>query len=217
MSKRYGNNSNPSVTEIIDLCNSFDVTWWAKSVRKKLLAAGEDLNKIDPLDVCHVLKEESARAGNRIHKGLEKYCLGKADYLEGLQDEDEIIRVNHVVKWFGEVDFQPLEPERKLINLKRKYNGTVDCIGKIEKKLVMLDHKSGNAEVMKKNKYRKERLQLAGYAISYQDLYKKKITEGWILGVPKDLTFHPQKIEITKADKEAFLQLRELYRYMKGK
>lgn len=65
------NHNYPSTTEILP--NTFDPTWWYKSKRRELLTLGNDLNKVDPIEVCLAHKYEQQRIGKGVHKAMEDY------------------------------------------------------------------------------------------------------------------------------------------------
>ena len=100
-----------------------------------------------------------------------------------------------------------LATEGKVWSEKYKYQGTLDCIGFLGKKLVIIDWKTSNAI------YADMGLQLVAYAKAYEEMteFKHKIKTGWIILVSKKKPHHKlvtREFKLTKRLFNKFIKMR---------
>ena len=82
--------------------------------------------------------------------------------------------------WIQNPKIKPLHTELKVWSEQYRYQGTLDCIGQVGKKLIVIDWKSS------KNIYPEMGMQLAAYAEAYKELHGKSIKTGLIVLVTKE-------------------------------
>lgn len=89
--------------------------------------------------------------------------------------------VDKWIQWYlTNPQFKPEHIELKVWSEQYQYQGTLDCVAKIGKKLVVVDWKTS------KSIYPDMGLQLAAYAKAYEERYGKKINTGLIVLVTKE-------------------------------
>lgn len=154
--------------------------------------------------------QSAATLGGMIHEWVEKYIKFKL----GLSEEPaEPINVNikngalAFLDWEKENKVEYLYSERKVYSAKYGYAGTVDCLGKLNDKLAVIDLKTGSGP------WYEHVLQTAGYQQALEEELGVKIKERWILKVDKETgKFHAHKATLYKEDLKAFLALLEVNR-----
>ena len=110
--------------------------------------------------------------------------------------------------------------EMALTSEKYGYNGTLDCIGKINGDLVLLDWKSGKAkEKSVPDIYDEYRYQTAAYAMAFNETQEGQITRVFILALAKDkVAYNFEEIGMSKISElfnEVFLSCLKIYNYQR--
>ena len=87
--------------------------------------------------------------------------------------------------------------EIQMVSDTYKVNGTLDCLGNENDKLVMVDWKSSKAGKYDKPIVYPEYLwQVSGYSMMYEDIFKVKISTAYVIVIAKDIVAYSlQKIE----------------------
>jgi hypothetical protein len=132
------------------------------------------------------------------------------------------------VAWAANVDGIIHSTELKIISHKYRYSGTLDAVGKLGKKLVVIDWKTGSRI------YEEMQLQLAAYAQAYNERLSNKewvelytdgssvryIKDGLIVHVSKDkphFKLTTKEFKLGKRPFKQFLKLREMFDAIKAK
>lgn len=197
----------PSVTEVKGLLDKGLNFWWG--------AKG----------TAHCLKvmKESSDIGHRVHGGIERY-LKTGNFSEasaGLSNA-ETVMLSRFVEWINENKVKPVFMEDPLYSEEYKFCGTPDLIATVRggTKLQVIDWKTDSTPKTKAQQIQREfeyRLQCAGYSILYEENFGKKVLAGTVVRVTKD-THYLHLFDAGKLDKykKYFLQMREIYKELKG-
>ena len=203
----YGN-EYPSVTTILGVLRKIGLENWFK------------VN-----DVATINKEssEGKLIGTQIHEAIQQHI-----------DKEEV----KIETTFGEQvknaldSFMLFKKEHKDIKLKRAemaltsekhgFNGTLDCIGKIGKDLVLLDWKTGKAKLKDKpDIYDEFRYQVAAYVTAFNETQEGKVVKAFILALAKDkVAYNFEEIEMSKIGEmfeEVFLPCLQIYNFQRRK
>lgn len=214
-----------SVTTIVGLFAGFNPTWWYKAKRMELLKLGEDLNQVDPIEVCNEIKLESQRIGHKVHKGIEQFLKGASvdEASEGLTDQQKIM-LSQLIDWCTKKKPKPILMEEPLYSHAFKFAGTPDLVCTLNggKTLTLVDWKT-DAVPRDKSQDRERRgkylWQIGGYCIAYEETHGRPIRKAYTIRASKDLQFAEyffSKEEVQEGIRE-FKLLRELYKRVKGK
>jgi len=220
--KKY-DHGYPSVTDICSIANPFNPTWWYKATRKKLVEAGEDLNKVDPIEVCNSYKWDSQKIGHNVHKGIEMFLSGKPfdECSEGMVN-DQVVMLSYLVKWAKEKKLKPIAMEEPLYSHKHKFAGTPDVIGTLNggKSLLVIDWKTDGVprdKSAERERVAKYYWQLSAYALAYEETFDVKVNKGYVVRASKTLELNVYFFKSFTEGKAEFIQLRGIYKRVKGK
>ena len=228
-------NGAPSVTTLVGMINPFNPTWWFKAKRKELIRQGLDLNTHDAIEVCDQIKRDSQVIGHKVHKGIEEFLSGKTfdEASEGMTN-NQCVMLSYLTDWCSKTKIRPIAleevlyyecpkhkdtPDSSCLECHKLFGGTPDAIATFDdgKTLSVIDWKTSNLVTSQKQNLIKYKLQLTGYALAYERTYGVPVKDGHVVWASKDLKFLHIPIKITKADRQQFIELRGLYRYIKGK
>lgn len=113
-------------------------------------------------------------------------------------------------RWVSLTNFELSETEVPLVSETYRFGGTLDCIGWIDSKLVLLDWKTSN------NLYADYLLQLAAYGLLWDEHYDPPVSEYHLLRFDKKTgDFSHFSTDDLENEKKAFLAMRNLYDAMK--
>jgi hypothetical protein len=129
--------------------------------------------------------------------GLPPSCVGR---VAGM--------VESFIEWALSIDGTIEHTELKVISKAHRYSGTCDAIGKIGKKRLLIDWKTGSAI------YGDMDLQLVAYAQAYNEMTGSKIKDGLIVHISKDKPHFKLKTKEFKLGKRVFakfLKLRAMF------
>ena len=220
----------PSVTTILNsvIAKPFLMYWAVKEavsyigenldrvVNKELILNNENASKIlsEAKKAHEKIKEDAGKIGSESHAIIEKINRGEVFDEKEIQDFDVRLRnsVNAYLSWKKEVSFEPTEPEFISYSKKYKYAGMIDCVGKIDNKLVLVDYKTSN------NLYPEYWLQLAGYYGAYSEMFpEQKIVDCYIVRFGKEDGIFEAKnikdISIMKGYYKVFLSAFDLWKW----
>ena len=110
-----------------------------------------------------------------------------------------------LTNWEGFNKIKPIATEMKVWNEEHKYQGTLDLIAKIGRRLVLVDWKSGSGI------YADMGMQLVAYAKAYEEMTGICIKRGLIVLVGKDKPNHTliaKEFRLNKSVFKKFLKLR---------
>lgn len=179
-----------SVTTIINNqlgWNKNTLIAWAKNIT----AQGEDADAV---------MREAGHIGTLCHIMIQGYLEGfdvdTRDFTPN-QEEKALIAFMGFRNWFDKANLQVLASELALVNEELRVGGTVDCIGKIDDELVVIDWKTS-----KGGPYPEMIVQLGAYTLMYEAKQPKaKVAYGVIMRFGKeDGKFHKHVIDRNKLD-----------------
>ena len=163
-------NDYPSVTTVLGVLRNIPLEWWFKS------------------NTLEYINRESGKGrtiGTDIHKSLENYILtGQATV--DTQYPDEVTTALHsFIKFRKErMDIELTWSEQALTHPRYFYNGTIDCIGKIDGNIIVLDWKSSKcSDKDKPDIYDSYKTQVAAYVslYNYNQVTKEDAGTNWCM------------------------------------
>jgi len=200
--KNYKNNC-PGVTSIIGLLTNLQY-WYGKYGTKH----------------CTEVANKSKAVGHRIHKAVEVY-ITTGNYQESrcqLKDEGESKMLDCFVNIIDSDKLSGSKQEEPYISKKYQFGGTMDLVT-IN---TIYDWKTDSTpkdKAQERERLLKYKLQAAGYALLIEENTGTEIKQAKFIRVTKDeppiVKVH--SFEITRKSKKMFLNLREIYRELKGK
>lgn len=221
---RSYDNLYPSVTQIIGILNNPALNqWFIKNTPE-------------------FVRRESGKGrtiGTDIHKSLENYILtGQATV--DTQYPDEVTTALHsFIKFRKErMDIELTWSEQALTHPRYFYNGTIDCIGKIDGNIIVLDWKSSKcSDKDKPDIYDSYKTQVAAYVslYNYNQVTKEDAGTNWcmaennrkivekaiIVSIAKDKVaynlYEMNLEEIKDCFNEVFLPALKIYNYQHKK
>ena len=179
----------PSVTTIINQhlgWNKQALINWAK----RITLGGQDADKV---------LTDAGDIGTLLHLLIEGHQRGfdvdTKDYSYN-QEKAAMKAFAGYLQWYEKKNFKSLANELVLVNEEMQVGGTIDCIGRIDGDLVIIDWKTA------KYLYAENKLQLAAYAYMYEHAQPKaKIAYGLVMRFGKeDGKFHQHVIKREKLD-----------------
>jgi ATP-dependent exoDNAse (exonuclease V) beta subunit len=175
----------PSVTEILSSkpkpwLEAWKEKWGAKAVRKTELANV---------------------AGREFHRIVEQIVLGspwetRCNRVRGMAEAFKL--------WPGLKDLKIVDTERKVWSEQYEYQGTLDCVGRIGKKLYVIDWKTSSGI------YEDMGLQLSAYAEAYKEMTGRHIANGLIVLVSKKKPTYKLATREFKLGKRVFARFLKL-------
>lgn len=185
----------PSVTEIVGILGKEFLARWRGKI------GNEEADRIS---------RTSAALGQETHKLIEE-LLG--DIGKKLDDSRAAQLALNWKQWYLDTDYALVHKEQKVISRKKKFHGTLDAIlfDKAKEKLVLVDWK------ITKNKDHFRYLQLAGYALAFEEEYKDTIDTGLIVMInPETGKITLEEISDLQRYVPLFLALRKLFDFVKS-
>jgi hypothetical protein len=155
--------------------------------------------------------EQAALAGTIAHDLIEASILNHRYAPPSNASSDVLKRASNAFeqyqRWAAQTHIRIVATEKSMVSELHRFGGTIDAIGQLDQKIVLLDWKSSNAV------YGEYLIQLAAYALLLEECEPALTPKGFhILRIAKesaDFT-HYQFGEIDDA-REAFLLMREMY------
>jgi len=113
------------------------------------------------------------------------------------QEKQALLAFTGYLNWVKKTEFKALASELTLVNEELRVGGTIDCIARIDDKLVVVDWKSS-----KYGPYPEMIVQLGAYVYMYESAQPKaKVDHGLIMRFGKeDGKFHQHHIDRAKID-----------------
>jgi len=129
------------------------------------------------------IKEEAGDIGTQAHKLVEK--INRGETISDSEWDSLDVRVQNAVnaykKWRDKTGYVAIKNEQIIYSKKYKYAGTLDSLGEINNKLVLVDFKTSN------NLYPEFWLQLSAYWNAYKELSPdQEITDVYIVRFGKE-------------------------------
>ena len=179
----------PSVTTIINGhlgWNKQALLGWTK----RMMLGGQDSDKV---------LNEASDIGTLLHLLIEGHQRGfdvdTKDYSYN-QEKAAMKAFAGYLQWYKKKNFKSLANELVLVNEEMQVGGTIDCIGKMDDELVVVDWKT-SAYLYPENK-----IQLAAYCYMYEQAQPKaKVSHGLVMRFGKDDgKFHQHVIKREKLE-----------------
>ena len=170
--REYGNNY-PSVTTILGVLRKIGLENWFKYTDIKTITKES---------------EEGKTIGTQIHEAIQQHIDKEEVKVETQYAEQVMNALNAFMQFKKEhPEIKLRRAEMQLISEEFGYNGTLDCIGKIGKDLVLLDWKTGKAKTKDKPEiYDEYRYQVAAYVSAFNETQEGKVIKAYILALAKD-------------------------------
>ena len=180
----------PSVTTILNkvIAKPYLMYWAVKEavsyigenldrvINKEIILNSENAIKIlnEAKKTHEKIRDEAGEIGKETHSIIEK--INNHEVLDEKQMEklDKRIRnsVNAYLFWKKQVGFEPEKSEFICYSKKHKFAGKIDCVGKINNELVIVDFKTTNAI------YPEYWLQVAGYYGAFSEMFPDEKIKG---------------------------------------
>ena len=190
--KKDYQNDYPSVTQILGVLRKVALENWFKYT---------DIRTINKES------EEAKLIGSQIHEAIQQHIEKEEVKIETKYSEQVMNALNAFMQFKKEhSEIKLKRAEMQLTSEKFKYNGTLDCIGKIGKNLILLDWKTGKAKDKDKPKiYDEYKYQVAFYVKAFNETQEDKIKKAFILSLAKDKIAY-NFIEIAMKDIEEMFE-----------
>jgi len=209
MARRDYQNNYGSVTTVLGILRKIGLEFWFKN---------------NSAQFCNEESSKGKEIGTQIHEAIQNHIEKEEVKIETQYGEE----VSNALQAF--MQFKKDNPKIKLkkaemplTSEKHQYNGTLDCIGKIGKDLVLLDWKTGKCKKKetKPKIYPEHEYQLAAYFFAYNETHEAQLTSAYVLVLAKDkvaynfkeFTFH----ELSERFVEVFLPCLQIYNYQRKK
>lgn len=204
MARKEYDNDYPSVTQILGVLRKISLENWFKYTDIKTITKES---------------EEGKLIGSQIHEAIQHHIDKEEVKIETQYGEQVMNALNAFMQF--KKDYPNIKLRRAEMALTSEefgYNGTLDCVGKIGKDLVLLDWKTGKA----KDKdipviYDEMRYQVAAYVSAFNETQEGKIIKAYILALAKDkVAYNFEELsmdEINAMFAEVFLPALRIWNY----
>ena len=202
--KRDYGNSYPSVTTVLGVLRKIGLENWFK---------------YNTIQFINKESEEGKLIGTQIHEAIQQHIDKEEVKVETKYAEQVMNALNAFMQFKKDhPEIKLRRAEMALTSEEFGYNGTLDCIGKIGKELVLFDWKTGKAKD-KDNPdiYDEYRYQVAAYVSAFNETQEGKVTKAYILALAKDkVAYNFEELpmdEINVMFAEVFLPALRIWKY----
>ena len=205
VTNRY-TNKYPSVTTVLGVLRKVGLEMWFKN---------------NTAEYCDAESSKGKKFGSSFHELLQKLISGQETKIETDFDEELKNAVGGFVAFRKDYPNLKLElAELKMTSEKYKYNGTLDCLGVWEDKLIIADWKTGKSKEGKKpDIYDEYVIQVSAYVNLYNEIYNTNVDKAIIVAFAKnEVNYNIETVEsktIELAFNEIFLPALQIYNGMK--
>ncbi len=218
----------PSVTQILSIIDkSGPLVSWAANITVKyiqsnlqekegrIFVGGIELSAMNASKILQrakkehsIIKNDAADIGRAAHAEIEKMIrTGEAPTT---MDPRVCNAVKAYMAWAAENAFLPQFSERRVCLISHKVAGTVDCVGQLRGKRVLIDFKTSNSI------YPEMELQVAAYVKAWEETYGSAIEDVKILRIGKDKAeFECHSVDHIDQLYSVFLSCIPVYRWIK--
>jgi deoxycytidylate deaminase len=137
--------------------------------------------------------------GTRIHAAMEAVLVADQQDEEVSIDPDLAQPVHNIQEWLASHEYHILDVEVAVYHPEMRYAGRIDCVAERNGNITLFDWKSGNL-------YMNAQVQLAGYALAYEQITGIRPAACWVLRANAD-DFQAAEVITLNAAKEAFMGL----------
>jgi len=154
--------------------------------------------KYNTAKFCDKESNRGKEIGRILHEGFQANIELREVKIETIYPEEVINALKAFMLFKKEHPEIKLEKaEIQMVSDTYKVNGTLDCLGRVNNELVIIDWK--NSKIGKKDApvvYPEYLWQTAGYSMMYEDIFKVKINTAYVVVLAKDaIAYSMQKIE----------------------
>lgn len=204
--KRDYLNEYPSVTTVLGVLRKIGLEMWFKA---------------NTLEFCNKESSEGKLIGTQVHEAFQQHIEQdevKVETQYAEQVSNALSGFMQFKKDYPEIKLQ--RAEMQLTSDKYGYNGTLDCIGKIGKDLVLLDWKTSKCKDKDKpDIYDEYRYQVAAYVMAFNETQERQIKKAFILSLAKDkIAYNLEGLSMNylkEMFKEVFLPTLRIYNYQR--
>lgn len=214
----------PSPTKILSMLDKPALKFWAVNktieyIQSKIepLTRGEiSIEDFKPQEILYGAKkahekekEEAADIGKQTHGFISEFHKAEMeDKKFALPEILDVRIVNAFTRfqdWIKASKFKIEHTEKIILSVKQKYAGTLDAVGKMNDKNILLDYKTSSG-IWDEYHY-----QTCAYRYAYEEMTGQKIDEIWIARFGKDGDFEIEQVKNYEARIAAFLKMVEIY------
>jgi len=203
--KRQYLNDFPSVTTVLGVLRKIGLEFWFKKNTEAF---------------CNAASAKGKLIGTQIHEAIENYILKNEVKVDTAYPEEVTNALKSFMLFRTENPGISLEwSEMMLTSELHKFNGTLDCKGKVINLPIIFDWKTGEAK--KKDKpdiYDEYKYQVAAYVTAHNEIHPPEIFDAIIVSFAKDKIaynmYRMGKEEIADCF-EVFLACLKIYNYQK--
>ena len=206
MAKRDYQNDYPSVTTILGILRKIGLEMWFK---------------FNTLAFINKESEEGKTIGTQIHEAIQQHIEEEEVKIETAFAEQVSNALNGFMKFKKDhPEIKLRKAEMALTSEKYGYNGTLDCIGKIGKDLVLLDWKTSKCKSKEKpDIYDEYRYQVSAYVKAFNETQEGQVKRAFILSLAKDkVAYNFEEIAMVAIDEmfeQVFIPCLSIYNYQK--
>lgn len=172
MADRY-TNKYPSITTVLGVLRKLGLEMWFKN---------------NTAQFCDEESRKGKVIGTQIHTLIQNLINQKGNTIQTDYSDEVKNAVQSFVAFKKDYPSLKLEvAELKMTSEKYKVNGTLDCLGILNNKLVVFDWKTGKTKDGKAPEiYDEYVIQVSAYVYLYNDIYKTNINEAVIVCLAKN-------------------------------
>jgi CRISPR/Cas system-associated exonuclease Cas4 (RecB family) len=189
-------NDYPSVTTILDVISK------GAGFYKWLLSR--------TTEEATAVTKDALNVGTTTHNLIDKYSKGEEVDISKEDDRVKACFNNYVTKVIGELGYKHIQSEQTVHSKKYGYAGTLDGIGEVNKKLVLLDVKTSSRI------YDTYQLQLEAYRLAYEEMTGKKIKQLYIINLKKNGGVILKQYKPNNKVFKVFLSALEIYKWQRS-
>lgn len=206
---RQYDNEYPSVTQVLDVLRKIGLEMWFK---------------LNTIEFINAESEKGKLIGTQIHEAIQQH-IDKEEVKVETQYAEEVSNALNAFMQFKKdhPEMRLKKAEMQLTSQKYQYNGTLDCIGMQDKKLILLDWKTGKCKKDKDEPeiYPEYRYQVAAYVLAHNEIQEKPVERAYILVLAKDkIAYKLEELDmkgLQESFEEVFLPALRIYKYQHKK
>jgi hypothetical protein len=186
----------PSVTTILSILDKPALVQWAANsaidATFDLLTAPGALEDVDAIKIrakseWRNLAKRAADHGTRIHELADQFLRGEE--VDSSREAPEVqTGFSAFLEWFRSSGYQPAAGEMTVCCHSGEYAGTLDQVGAIGGKVVILDFKTTGSAAKMREPYREVRLQMEAYAAAHEEMtgHEERVTSCLVIYLGRD-------------------------------
>ncbi len=202
----YEHSDCPSVTQVLGVLRKIGLEVWFKNNTKEF---------------CNEESRKGKEIGIQIHKAIQDHIEENKVKIETIYGEEVSNALNSFMQFKKDYpEIQLEKAELQLFSEQYKYNGTLDCLARVGKDVVLLDWKTSKCkEKTEPEIYPEYEYQVAAYVMAHNEMHKTQIKRAYVLVLAKDkVAYRIQIINqaiLEELFKEVFLPALQIFNYQK--